>query len=755
MDEIVAHVEDGNADGRSGGNTRVELAIGGMTCASCSARIEKNLGRAGGVLRASVNLAAEKATVEFAPGVISSDDIVRIVEKTGYDARVIDEPDLGEREDQLEAYGRLRAAFVAGVALTAPLFAQMVSSFVPGHAFMLPVWLQMTLATPVQFIVGWRFYRGAFHALRGGAPNMDVLVALGTSAAYVFSAVAVVLRLRSGLYFDSAAVITTLILMGKVLEHRAKANAVRSMRTLVQLQAKQACVLRDGAEVLIATDDVRVGDEVLVRPGERIPVDGVVLAGETDVDESMLTGESMPVHKAAGSAVYGATVNGSAACRLRATKVGRDTALAQIIRMVDEAQGSKAPVQQLADRVSGIFVPIILGVAAAAFLGWTLLGGFVPALVTAVAVLVVACPCSLGLATPTAIMVGTGRGAEYGILVKGGQALEMAHKITAVVLDKTGTVTRGTLEVADVFALDGDRQLLLSLAAGVERQSEHPIGVAIAKYARGRGMTPPTASGVVAQPGYGVTGEVDGRRVVLGNRALLEREGISTAAETMAAAGREAEGKTVMWAAFGGRLLGFIALADVVRETSAQAISDLRALGLAVYMMTGDNRRASQAVAQQAGLAPEEVFAEVRPEDKAQWVRKLREQGHVVGMCGDGINDAPALAEADIGFAMGSGADVALETADIALLRGDLSGLVDAVRLSRATMRKIRQNLFWAFGYNVLAVPLAAFGFVSPVIAGGAMALSSVSVVTNSLLLRRFRPLRALPAHAGERLERG
>ncbi len=723
-------------------NVKVELAISGMTCAACSARIEKNLNKAPGVAKASVNLASDKALIEITPGLATPDDLIRIVEKTGYGAALAVDRTGEEREDQRIAYRNLRIAFWGGVILTLPLVAQMLSLFIPGWGFMLPVWLQLTLATPVQFAVGWRFYRGAYHALRGGAPNMDVLVSLGTSAAYFFSLAVVVFRIPGGLYFDSAALITTLILMGKLLEHKAKAQTSQAVRALVKLQPKTARVVRNGAETDIPVEQVVKGDEILVRPGESVPVDGVVQSGGTTVDESMLTGESLPVSKGAGSAVFAATMNKTGAFRFRATKVGKDTALAQIIRMVDEAQGSKAPIQQLADKVSGIFVPIVLGVAVVTFLAWFFIAGFTHALIYAVAVLVIACPCSLGLATPTALMVGTGKGAELGILIKGGEALQQAHRITTVVLDKTGTITEGKPMVTDVrpFGVQGDE--LLQIAASVEASSEHPLGAAIVDHARAQGTALASVNDVRAIPGYGVEANIDGARVLIGNRSLMDREGIDHYEDSVNAVEFEAQGKTAMWVARDGRLVGLIAVADTVRETSAQAIADLRGMGLDVYMITGDNRRTAEAIARQVGLAPDRVLAEVLPEQKADEVKKLQRQGKVVGMVGDGINDAPALATADVGFAIGTGTDVAIETADIALLRGDLESVVRSVKLAKATMRKIRQNLGWAFGYNTLGIPLAAFGVVSPVIAGAAMALSSVSVVTNSLLLRRFRTVR-------------
>lgn len=721
---------------------RIQLEITGMTCAACSARIERQLGKAAGVLQANVNLASEKAQVEFDPAEIGVDGILRIVEKTGYGASVATPNSSGEREDQRLAWRRLRIAFIVGSALTLPLLLQMISEFVPSLTFALPVGVQIALSTPVQWVVGWRFYRGAYHALRGGAPNMDVLVALGTTSAYLFSLAVVIFRIPTGLYFDAAAVITTLILMGKVLEHRAKAQASRAVRALMKLQAKTAKVVRDGMECDVPVEQVQVGDVVLVRPGESVPVDGKLLSGESNVDESMLTGESMPTAKSPGDWVYGATLNKDGAFRMTAARVGADTALAQIIRMVDEAQGSKAPVQQLADRVSGIFVPIVLVIAVVTFAGWLWVAGFTHALISAVAVLVIACPCSLGLATPTAIMVGTGRGAEAGILIKGGAALERVRSLTAVILDKTGTITQGKPVVTDVVSTEisgMESGRVLALAAAVERLSEHPLGAAIVEEARRAERVQPDSSEPLALPGRGIVAQVGGERVAVGNRLLMQDEGVITSRAVDRAVALEEQGKTVMWVARRGQLLGLIAVADAVRSTSAQAIATMQGMGLQVYMVTGDNLRTANVIASHVGIAPERIRAGVLPADKAAIVTELQKQGHVVGMVGDGINDAPALAVADIGFAVGSGSDVALETADIALMRGDLQAVLAAIHLSRATLAKIRQNLAWAFGYNTLGIPLAALGFISPVMAGAAMALSSVSVVTNSLLLRRTR----------------
>lgn len=759
MSDVQSQI--GSADAVDEPLVTLQLNITGMTCAACAARIEKNMNRAAGVARAHVNLASERAVVEYSGGTLSAADVIRIIEKTGYGASVVEPEKAGEqREDQRIAYRNLRIDFYTGVVLTLPLFVQMVTGFIPLHAWMMPVYVQIALATPVQFVVGWRFYRGAFHALRGGAPNMDVLVSLGTSAAYFFSLAAVLWRIHTDLYFDSAALITTLILMGKLLEHRAKSHTSQAIRTLLHLQARTAVVVRDGQTMEISADEVVVGDELQVRPGERVPVDGILLRGRTSVDESMLTGESLPVTKEPGQSVFGATQNLDGAFSMRATKVGRDTVLAQIVRMVDQAQGSKASVQQLADRVSGIFVPIVLGISVMTFAGWYLADGFVHALVHAVAVLVIACPCSLGLATPTAIMVGTGRGAEHGILIKGADVLERMNRLSAVVLDKTGTITSGQPTVAQIIAVadvvtastraagqtyssvavrvhEGGEHALLRVAAAVERASLHPLGAAIVAHAQGLGIEAVDAHEARAVPGLGAEAIVEGQRVLVGSRAFMEREGVAASALSEQAREMADQGQTVIWVAVADRVVGIVGITDEARAGAASAVASFAEMGLDVYMLTGDNRRTAAIIARAVGIADDRVMADVLPDQKASLIRELQAKGQVVAMVGDGINDAPALACADVGFAMGSGTDVAIETADIVLLRGELQSVVAGIDLARATMKKVRQNLGWAFGYNVLGIPLAALGLISPVIAGAAMALSSVSVVSNSLLLRR------------------
>lgn len=711
-----------------------EFKIDGMTCASCAARIEKVVGRADGVASVQVNLASEKGTVEFVPGLIDEQGIIARIERAGYGAvamKNVDEVD--ERRRRQARYRRDLYTFLGSVVLTLPLVIQMFVMLAGGHAF-LPIWLSFALATPVQFYVGWRFYQGAYHSLRGGAANMDVLVALGTSVAYVYSTILAALG-HSDTYFDSSATVITLIFMGKLLEARAKQQSASAVESIAGLAAKEAHVIRDGQEVDVAVEQLRVGDVLRVRPGEKVPADGLIVEGSPSIDESFLTGESVPVNKTVGHPVYGASVNQLNAFTMQVTRVGSDTALAQVIRLVNQAQGSKAPVQRLADKISGIFVPTVLGVAVVTFLLWGVFGTWSHALLAAVAVLVIACPCSLGLATPTAIMVGTGLGAEFGILIKGGEHLELAHKVNAVILDKTGTITEGKPSVTDVLPTEGtDSEQLIRFAAALEAQSEHPLARAVTEYAKLRGIENTTATGVEAIPGHGIVGTVEAHQVLIGQISWLEEQGIAGLNPTMVA-NLEEQAKTVVCVAIDGSFAGVLGIADRVKSDAKRTVQALARMGIDVWMITGDHARTAHAVASQVGI--QRVIAGVLPADKATKVKELKEQGRIVAMVGDGINDAPALAAADIGIAMGTGADVAIEAADIALVRSEMYGVVRAILLSRLTMRKIRQNLFWAFFYNILGVPLAAIGLLSPMIAGAAMALSSVSVVSNSLLLKR------------------
>lgn len=729
---------------------QVALKISGMTCAACSARVEKKLNSLEGVTQANVNLGTEKATVLFRPGQIKVSDMIHSIQNLGYNAERVEDvkTDRAEQEKEREI-GSLRGLLILSAILSLPLIMAMVISLFNVHNSALELlhhpYFQLVLATPVQFIIGARFYKQAYFALKSGSANMDVLIAMGTSAAYLFSLYNVFFEevppgMMKSLYFEASAIIITLILLGKYLEAVAKGRTSEAIKKLARLQAKTARVLREGEELDIPVEEVELGEVVIVRPGEKVPVDGKIIEGTSALDESMLTGESLPVDKIAGDLVYGATINRFGTFKFEATRVGKDTALAQIIKMVEDAQGSKAPIQQIADRVAGVFVPVVLGIALATFLVWFISGaGINKSLISAVAVLVIACPCALGLATPTAIMVGTGKGAENGILIKGGEHLEMSYKINAVVLDKTGTITKGQPEVTDILPLGQiTRDKLLLLAARAEKASEHPLGMTI--YEKGKQvyqhLADPDSFEVI--PGKGVRAEIDRKVIYLGTRTLMLENNIDINRIESSLSGLEKQGKTAMLMAVDGGLEAIIAVADTVKQTSKEAVQDLQRMGIEVYMITGDNRRTAEAIALQVGI--DHVLAEVLPENKAEEVEKLKAAGKTVAMVGDGINDAPALATAHVGMAMGTGTDIAMEAADITLMRGDLRTIPAAIRLSRQTIRKIKQNLFWAFIYNIIGIPFAALGMLNPIIAGGAMAFSSVSVVTNSLSLKRFDP---------------
>lgn len=721
------------------------LKVSGMSCAACAARVEKQLGSLEGVHSAAVNLASERASVEYDSEKIKTSDLIKAVEAIGYKAERAEELSVDREKEQREKeIRRLRLELVISAILTAPLLFSMLLMITNiDIPFFHNEYFQLIVATPVQFIIGFRFYKNAYRALRSGSANMDVLIAMGTTAAYFYSIYNAFFAPHEGmmkeLYFESSAVIITLILFGKYLEAVAKGRTSEAIKKLMGLQAKTARVIRDGREEDIPIEEVVPGDVIVVRPGEKIPVDGRILEGDSAVDESMLTGESLPVEKTAGDHVVGATINRFGTFRLEATRVGKDTVLSQIIKMVEDAQGSKAPIQKIADRVSGVFVLVVLAIALVTLLAWYLIAGdLTGGIVSAVSVLVIACPCALGLATPTAIMAGTGKGAENGILIKGGEHLEMTYRLNAVVLDKTGTITKGQPEVTDVIPLGSmDRGELLRMAAAAEKNSEHPLGEAIYEQGKKEPGTVPEAEQFAAIPGKGVRAVVEGRQIYIGTRKLMQEAGIDTGSAENVIAGLEDDGKTAMLMAADGRLEAVIAVADTLKESSKDAIDELKKMGIEVYMITGDNKRTASAIAKQAGIT--NVLAEVLPEDKAEEVGKLKKQGMKVAMAGDGINDAPALVAADIGIAMGTGTDVAIEAADITLLRGDLMLIPAAIRLSKMTMRKIKQNLFWAFIYNIIGIPVAAFGLLNPMIAGGAMAFSSVSVVTNSLRLRRIR----------------
>lgn len=727
----------------------VVLNISGMSCAACAARIEKRLLRLSGVNSAAVNLSTEKATVKYDPSVVKMDEIIKAVEGLGYKAAVAETREDGDEKDRYTT--RLRIELIISAILTAPMILGMMLGMLlpmgnPVVGFLHNPYFQLILATPVQFVIGARFYRNAYHAVRSGSANMDVLIVIGTSASYFYSLYNMFFQhVESGhmphLYFEASATIITLILLGKYLENRAKSRTSQAIKKLMGLQAKTARVVRDGVEIDIPIEQVQIGDVIVVRPGEKIPVDGTIIEGNSSVDESMLTGESIPAEKAAGDTVIGATVNRYGTFKFRAEKVGRDTVLSQIIKMVEQAQGSKAPIQKIADRVSGIFVPVVIAVAVLTFVLWLVVAqSFNTALINAVAVLVIACPCSLGLATPTAIMVGTGKGAENGILIKGGEYLETAYRLNAIVFDKTGTITKGEPEVTDIVPLGSMQPAeLLELAAVAEKKSEHPLGVAIYNHAKAK-MDIPDPQEFEILPGKGVRARFRDSDIVIGTKALLNENGIDTALAREVLDRLENEGKTAMLVAANGAVAGIIAVADTIKETSRNAIEQLQGMGVDVYMITGDNQRTADAIAAQVGI--KNVLAEVLPNNKADEIEKLKKSGKVVAMVGDGINDAPALAAADIGMAIGTGTDIAIEAADITLMRGNLETVPAAIRLSKKTMQKIKQNLFWAFIYNIIGIPISALGYLNPMVAAAAMAFSSVSVVTNSLTLSYFKPLK-------------
>ncbi|HYP68302.1 MAG TPA: heavy metal translocating P-type ATPase [Thiobacillaceae bacterium] len=711
---------------------RIDLAITGMTCASCSARIEKQLNKLPGV-QASVNLATEIATVN-APGWLDTAEIIRTVEKTGYGAEEISGAAREQEKARKAARYRKDVAIFAGAALlTLPLLLQMGGMLQGSHEEWLPLWLQWLLATPVQFIAGWRFYRGSWNALRGGGANMDVLVAMGTSMAWGFSTVVFVFGLNQHVYFEAGAAVITLVMLGKLLEARAKGATTAAIEQLLQLAPKSAWVKRDGEFVELPVAQLKPGDLVQVKPGERLPVDGEVLEGSSGVDESMLTGESLPVNKLAGSRVYAATQNTSGMLVVKAIGVGAHTQLAEIVRLTEAAQGSKAPIQKLADRISGIFVPAVVGIALLTFAVWWLFAGeFTPALINAVAVLVIACPCALGLATPTAIMVGTGLGARHGLLVKNAEALEGAEKLNILLVDKTGTLTEGKPHLTSLHPAGGvTENELLRWAARLEQHSEHPLALAVLDAARERGITLAAAADFEALSGQGIQARINGQLMQLGSPDWMK-------AQSMELTPPPEGPQTWIGLVRDGKFAGWIGLADTLRESSVRAVARLRQMGVEVVMLTGDNALTAGAIAAQVGIA--RFVAGVLPQDKAAEIARIKAKGGTVGMAGDGINDAPALAAADVSFALASGTDIAIETADITLMRNDLNSVADAIELSRRTLSKIRQNLFFAFIYNIIGLPLAALGMLNPVIAGAAMAMSSVSVVSNSLLLKRWRP---------------
>ena len=742
------------------------LRITGMTCASCVARVEAALSEVPGVISASVNLASEKATVEYTEETNMA-DLRRAVENAGYElgseAETLEDVTIAARR---ELRG-IRNRFIFTAILASSIMALMWAPSFAGKPYLL--W---ALATPVQFWAGWQFYRGVWGALRHKTSDMNTLVAVGTSAAYFYSMVAVLFpslfaaEAELGLYFDTSAMIITLILLGRLLETRARGQTSEAIKKLIGLNPQIALVIRSGEEREISVEDVQVGDLILVRPGERVPVDGIIRDGYSSIDESMITGESIPLEKKVGDEVIGASINKTGSFKFEATRVGKDTTLAQIIRLVDEAQGSKAPIQRLADVIASYFVPIVIAIAIITFVVWYFVGpspALTYAILNFVAVLIIACPCAMGLATPTAIIVGTGKGAEHGVLIRSAETLERSHKIRVVLLDKTGTLTRGEPKVTDIIALPSFSQdEILRLAASAEYGSEHPLGETIVRAALEKNLEIPPVSDFNAIPGHGVEASGDGKKLLLGNLELMSEKGLS-----LNGLGKEAEqlwarGKTVMFLGIDNRVAGVIALADTLKPNARAAVDALHDMSIEVIMLTGDNWRTAEAIAREVGI--DRVLAEVLPEHKAQQVKKLQQEGRVVAMVGDGVNDAPALAQADVGIAIGTGTDVAMETADITLISGDLGGIVTAISLSKRTMRTIKQNLFWAFVYNIALIPVAAgvlylvfgntgvpsglhfilgnYGFLNPILAAAAMAASSITVVSNSLRLKRFRPVR-------------
>ncbi|WP_311282308.1 heavy metal translocating P-type ATPase [Peribacillus simplex] len=727
-----------------------EFTITGMTCAACANRIEKGLNKLDGVSMANVNLALENATVEYDPSEASPIDIIQRVEKLGYGA-IIKEDNTESVDFRQKEIQKQKNTFIFSVILSFPLLWAMVShfsytSFIYMPDFLMNPWVQMAFATPVQFLIGKQFYVGAYKALKNKSANMDVLVAMGTSAAYFYSVYQAIISMGSHhntaqLYFETSSMLITLILLGKLFEAKAKGRSSEAIKKLMGLQAKTALVLRNGEEREIPLEEVIVGDTILVKPGEKIPVDGEVVEGNSAVDESMLTGESIPVDKTNGDTVIGSTLNKNGFLKMKATKIGRDTALSQIIKVVEDAQGSKAPIQRLADQISGVFVPIVVGIALLTFLVWMIWvnpGDFTPAFEAMIAVLVIACPCALGLATPTSIMAGSGRAAEFGILFKGGEHLETTHHIDTVILDKTGTVTNGTPVLTDVLIKNGmEEEQFLSLIGAAEKQSEHPLAQSIVQGIQERQIALAVVEEFEAIPGYGVRAVVDQKVLFVGTRKLMKQNNVDITKALTAMEAFEEQGKTAMLASIEGEYAGLIAVADTIKDTSLTAIKRLKAMGIQVIMITGDNQRTANAIGNQVSI--DHVIAEVLPEGKAEEVKKLQAAGNRVAMVGDGINDAPALALADIGMAIGTGADVAMEAADITLIRGNLNSIADAILMSRKTMRNIKQNLFWAFAYNVIGIPIAAIGLLAPWLAGAAMAFSSVSVVLNALRLQRVK----------------
>lgn len=749
--------------GYESGTETITIGVTGMSCASCVNKVEKKLIGTEGVLSASVNFAAEQAMIEYLPEMLSRNDLRSIIKNLGYDTLDTSEDDDPVEREKLgreRTLRTLKVKFTTGLALLIPMLL-LVHWENLGLAKILPLTkqtnflLQLILQIPIQFWVGRQFFEGAWKALKHKTSDMNTLIALGTGAAFIYSVLVTFFPslfaaegLVADVYFDTAGVIIVLILLGRLLETRAKGQTSEAIKKLVGLQAKTATILKNGSEVEIPMENVAIGDQVVVRPGEKIPVDGVVIQGSSTIDESMVTGESIPVLKHAGDEVIGVTINKTGNFTFEATKVGKDTMLSQIIGMVQDAQGSKPPIARLADVISGYFVPAVIVIAISTFIVWFAFGpepALTYALLNFVAVMIIACPCALGLATPTSIMVGTGKGAEHGVLIRGGESLETAHKLDTIVLDKTGTITKGEPSVTDIVTHNGfSSDKLLSLAASAEKGSEHPLGEAIVKEAQRKGLDLVSLSNFNAIPGHGISAEIDGTEILLGNQKLMRDRGIPFDNLDSRAADLAQQGKTPMFISFDNKCAGIIAVADILKDSSPPAIRKLQKMGIKVVMLTGDNRRTAEAVAKLVGV--DQVLAEVLPDEKAEAVSNLQKGGRIVGMVGDGINDAPALVQADVGIAIGTGTDVAIESSDITLISGDLDGVVTAISLSKATIRNIKQNLFWAFAYNTILIPVAAgvlfplFGvLLNPMFAAAAMGLSSVTVVTNALRLRRFK----------------
>lgn len=737
---LLIHPPGGRRERRGKMNIKqIYVDISGMTCAACSTRLEKVLNKKEGIEKAIVNLSTNKASIEYNMDKVREEEILEVISRAGFKGEVEIKRDLErEKKKRSDEIKSLKNSFIISAILTLPLFSAMFFHMAGIHNILSEGWFQLLLATPVQFIIGYRFYKGAYNALRGGGANMDVLIAMGTSAAYFYSLYNVLAGVHY-YYFEASAMIITLVLLGKTFEAVAKGKTSEAIKKLMGLQPKKARVIRDNMEVEVSIEDLEVGEIILVRPGEKIPVDGKILEGNSSIDESMITGESIPLDKVVGDLVIGGTINKFGSFKFEASKIGKDTVLAQIIKLVEEAQLSKAPVQRLADKISGIFVPIVVLVAIGTFAGVYLIQGDLSrAIINSVAVLVIACPCALGLATPTAIMVGTGKAAEQGILIKSGEHLEITHKMDTIVFDKTGTITKGEPEFTDIISTNGmEENELLRIAASIERASEHPLGQSIVKEGERRNLKLEEPKEFKAIAGKGLSGVYKNKEILIGNRKLMEENKIDTEAIESQISSLEEEGKTAMLIGSENAIMGIIAVADQIKDTSKEAIEEMKKMGLEVYMITGDNKKTAMAIGREAGI--ENIFAEVLPEEKAEKIQELKNMGRYVGMVGDGINDAPALASAHVGIAIGTGTDVAMEAGDITLMKGDLDGVVTAIRVSHRTMKTIKQNLFWAFFYNTIGIPIASLGYLDPMVAGAAMAFSSVSVVSNSLRLKKFK----------------